>query len=65
MNLQEYDEQLLEKIILGLEISHQRMLETKSRNNEDVVIMQDGKIVTVKASELLKNQQDTKQIIEK
>jgi hypothetical protein len=47
MNTKEYNEALIEKIILGLEISHKKMLETKKRNNEELVIMQDNKIVSI------------------
>ena len=48
MKTKEYNEELIEKIMLGLEISHKKMLATKRRNNEELVILQDNKIVIVK-----------------
>jgi len=32
----------------GLELSYQRLLETKRRNNEELVVMREGKIVRIK-----------------
>ena len=39
---------LINKILYGLEISYQKLLENKRRNNEDLIIMQDNKIVRIK-----------------
>ena len=48
MKTKEYNEELVDKIILGLEKSHQKLLATKRRNNEELIILQDNKIVRVK-----------------
>ena len=42
------------KILNGIDLAYRRLLITKQKNNEDIVISKDGKIVHVKASELLK-----------
>jgi hypothetical protein len=39
---------LRNKILEGLEISFQELLAYKKRNNQELVIMKDGKIVKVK-----------------
>ena len=36
-----------EKIIVGLELAYQRLLEFKKQKNSPLVIMKDGKIVKV------------------
>jgi hypothetical protein len=41
-----------ENVINGLRLSFKKMIQTKIEKNQSVVIMRDGKIVTVKASEL-------------
>jgi len=48
MNTKEKNEELIEKIMRGLEISYQKLLATKRRNNEELVILRDNKIVFVK-----------------
>ena len=48
MKTKEYNEELLDKIMLGLEKSHQKLLATKRRNNEDLIIIRDNQIVRVK-----------------
>jgi hypothetical protein len=39
---------LVQKILEGLDRSYQKLLETKRRNNEELIILQDNKIVRVK-----------------
>jgi hypothetical protein len=41
-----------EKVTKGLKLSFQRMIKSKIEKDQSVVIMRDGKIITVKASEL-------------
>ena len=41
-----------EKVKTGLKISFNKMIKSKIEKNQSVVIMRDGKIVTIKASEL-------------
>ena len=41
-----------EKVKNGLKISFNKMIKSKIEKNQSVVIMRDGKIVTIKASEL-------------
>ena len=48
MTVQQKNERLLGKIEQGLELSYQRLLETKRRNNEYLVVMHDDKIVSIK-----------------
>jgi len=48
MKTKEYDEKLVDKIMLGLEKSHQKLLATKRRNNEELIILRDNTIVRVK-----------------
>ena len=48
MKTKDNNEELIEKIIWGLEISHKKLLATKRRNNEELVILRDNKIVFVK-----------------
>lgn len=40
------------KVIHGLKLSSERMIQSKIEKNQSVVIMRDGKIITIKASEL-------------
>jgi hypothetical protein len=42
------DEELIEKILQGLELSRKRLHEYKKRNNEELVLLKDNKIVRVK-----------------
>jgi len=48
MTTKRYNEALIDKIILGLEKSHQKLLATKRRNNEELIILRDNTIVRVK-----------------
>jgi hypothetical protein len=48
MNTKDEDEILVNKILEGLEKSYQKLLETKRRNNEELVILKDGKITRIK-----------------
>ena len=42
----------MEKVSKGLKISYATLVETKIQNNQSMVIMHNGKVITVKASEL-------------
>ena len=44
------DEQieLKNKILKGLEITYERLIEQKKANNSELVVMRDGKIVKIK-----------------
>jgi hypothetical protein len=42
------------KIIMGLELAYRRLLASKQKDDSDLVISRNGKIVKVKASELSK-----------
>ena len=44
---------LLTKIYKGIELSYQKLLISKQKEDGELVISRDGKIVRVKASELL------------
>ena len=44
----------IEKVTKGLKISYERLIQSKTEKNQSVVIMHEGKIITVKASELHK-----------
>ena len=48
MNNQEKNEDLLNTIKRGLELSYQRLLETKRLNNEELIVMNGNKIVRIK-----------------
>jgi hypothetical protein len=41
-----------EKVAKGLKISFDKMIQSKIEKNQSVVIMRNGKMITVKASEL-------------
>lgn len=43
-----------EKVAKGLKLSFERLVQSKIEKNKSMVIMRDGKVVTVKASELRK-----------
>lgn len=43
-----------DKVTKGLKLSFERMIQSKIEKNQSVVIMRDGKVITVKASELVK-----------
>lgn len=40
------------KVTKGLKISYERLLQSKIEKNQSMVIMRDGKIITIKASEI-------------
>ncbi len=42
------------KILKGIDLAYSKLLVSKQKNDEDIVISRDGKIIHVKASELLK-----------
>ena len=46
--------EIREKILLGLSVSFQRLVEQKERNGEELVFSQNGKIVKVKAADIRK-----------
>lgn len=43
------------KILAGIELAFEKLVETKSREDGELVFSKDGKIVKVKARELQKN----------
>lgn len=43
-----------EKVLKGLKLVSQRLIQSKIEKNQSVVIMHDGKVITIKASELHK-----------
>ncbi|RYD83593.1 MAG: hypothetical protein EOP53_00390 [Sphingobacteriales bacterium] len=47
-----------QKIIEGLKLSFERLLEKKVRNDEEFVFSENGKIVTIKARELKKQREE-------
>jgi hypothetical protein len=48
MDTKERDEELVSKILQGLELSRKRLYEYKKRNHQELVILRDNKIVKVK-----------------
>ena len=48
MKTKEKQIELKEKILFGLEIVYQRLIEFKKEKNSELVIMKDGKIVKIK-----------------
>lgn len=48
METKDRSEELIEKIKYGLVLSHKKLFETTKRNNEELVILQDDKIVRIK-----------------
>ena len=40
------------KVTKGLKISYEKLIQSKIEKNQSVVIMHNGKVITVKASEL-------------
>jgi len=48
MKTQKGYEDLLNKIERGLDLSYQRLLETKRRNNEELVVMRGNEIVRIR-----------------
>ena len=47
-------EDVLDKIWRGLDLSEERLLIAKAKNDEELVLDRDGKIVYVKARDLLR-----------
>jgi hypothetical protein len=52
--------ELSEKIIKGLELSFDKMLIEKQKQNEELVFERNGKIVLVKAEDLIKERNQKK-----
>jgi hypothetical protein len=48
MDTKEQNEALVNKILEGLDKSYQKLLETKKRNNEELVILKNGRITRIK-----------------
>ena len=42
------------KVLKGLKLSSERMIQSKIEKNQSLVIMREGKIITIKVSELIK-----------
>ena len=42
------------KVLKGLKLSFERMIQSKIEKDQSIVIMRDGKVVTIKASECAK-----------
>lgn len=50
----ENNSSFINKVIKGLKLSSERMIQSKIEKNQSLVIMREGKIITIKASELHK-----------
>lgn len=48
------NKEIKEKVLAGLELSFQKLIQDKSKEDKVLVFAQDGKIVRVKARDLLK-----------
>jgi len=48
MDTKKYNEELIAKIMIGIEKSHQKLLATKKKNKEELIIIRDNQIVRVK-----------------
>lgn len=46
--------EFITKVLKGLKLSSERMIKSKIEKNQSLVIMRDGKVITIKASELNK-----------
>lgn len=44
--------EFISKVLMGLKLSTERMIQSKIEKNQSLVIMREGKIITIKASEL-------------
>jgi len=42
------NDEFRDNVMKGLELSYQRLIEKKRRNDQEIVIMKDGKIVKIK-----------------
>ena len=51
-NKKDSHNEFIDKVTQGLKLSSEKMIKSKIEKNQSVVIMRDGKIVTIKASEL-------------
>ncbi|WP_198537315.1 hypothetical protein [Capnocytophaga canimorsus] len=47
MKKKQHQETQKEKIVKGLELSYQRMIAHKRKDNQKIVVMREGKIVTI------------------
>ena len=61
-NKNEKHSDFIAKVIRGLKLSSERMMQSKIEKNQSLVIMRDGKIITIKAAELAKENQILKPI---
>ena len=53
MKIQEIKQSdFMEKVAKGLKISYEKLIQSKIEKNQSMVIMRDGKILTIKASEI-------------
>ena len=50
----EKTDDFLNKVTKGLKLSFERMIQSKIEKDQSVVIMRDGKVITIKAAELQK-----------
>ena len=50
--IKESHSSFVNKVLKGLKLSSERMIKSKIEKDQSVVIMRDGKIITIKASEL-------------
>lgn len=46
--------EFISKVLKGLKLSSERMIQSKIEKNQSLVVMREGKVTTVKASELYK-----------
>jgi hypothetical protein len=51
LNKPDTQDELLEKILLGLDVAFQRLLEYKKQKNSPLVVIRDNKIVKIKAED--------------
>lgn len=54
MTNQEYHDDLSKKITKGIKLAHKKLLLERAKNNETLIIYQDGKIVKKKAIDILR-----------
>ncbi|MDR0581880.1 MAG: hypothetical protein LBG31_02835 [Prevotellaceae bacterium] len=48
METKKENEELIEKIMRGLDLTYKKLIESKKRNNEELVILKDNQIIKVK-----------------
>ena len=48
METKKENEELIEKIMRGLDLTYKKLIESKKRNNEELVIFKDNQIIKVK-----------------